>query len=282
MMPGFWSSSGSRLEAVVFDVDGTLAETERDGHRVAFNAAFKRHRLPFHWSVEEYGDLLAVTGGRRRLEVFLESNGVDDAEEVAAEVHRTKTTMFARWIRLGIGFKARPGVEALLAGLRAKGVRLAVASTGRRDWVEPVLCGLFADKLFEVVVTGDDVHRLKPDPEGYLLALDRLGVPPERALAVEDSPPGLAAASAAGLACVVVASAYNLGADFRGASAVVDGYLPGGGEPSGPAASCVAEGVTAEALRCVHAAAFDDRGGFGGQPLAPAPTRATRSASRLE
>jgi HAD superfamily hydrolase (TIGR01509 family) len=257
-MPDLSSPSHPPLEAVVFDVDGTLAETERDGHRVAFNAAFKRHRLPFHWSVEEYGDLLAVKGGHRRLETYLASRGVDDTEGLAMEIHRTKTVLFSRWIRLGVGFKERPGARALLAGLRASGVRLAVASTGRRDWVEPLLRRLFADVPFEVVVAGDDVRRLKPDPEGYGLALDRLQVPPERALAIEDSPSGLAAARAAGLACVVVVSSYNLGADFSGASAVVEGYLPGDGKPSGPAASCLAKGVTAEALRCVHAAALCD------------------------
>lgn len=270
------------LEAVVFDVDGTLAETERDGHRVAFNAAFKRHRLPFRWSVEEYGGLLAITGGRRRLAAYLESREVDDVDGLAAEIHRTKTAMFSRWIRLGVGFKARPGTRALLAGLRDSGVRLAVASTGRRDWVEPLLGKLFPDKPFEVMVVGDDVRRLKPDPEAYGLALERLDVPPERALAIEDSPPGLAAARAAGLGCVVVASAYNLGADFSAASAVVDGYLPGGREPSGPAAGCLAEGVTAGALRCVHAIVVGDRSGLGCQPRPPAPTSATRSASLHE
>jgi HAD superfamily hydrolase (TIGR01509 family) len=114
----------------------------------------------------------------------------------------------------------RPGVRELLGELTAAGVRLAVATTGTRDWVEPLLAGLFGADLFAVVVTGSDVPVLKPDPAAYIEALRRLGVPAARALAVEDSANGLRAALAAGLGCVVITNDYSRDQDFSGAAAI--------------------------------------------------------------
>lgn len=241
------------MEAVIFDVDGTLAETERDGHRLAFNQAFERHGLPYRWSEEEYAGLLATTGGRGRLAGYLAGQGHDgDVDTLAGAIHRTKTELFVEWVVSGAGVQARDGAVELVEDLVAARVRLAVATTGRRRWVEPLLDRLFAGRPFEVVVTGDDVKKLKPDPELYATALDRLGVAAASALAIEDSPPGLAAAVAAGIACVVVASEYNRGEPFSGAVAVVQGYRSGVEPPRGRAGACLAGGVTAAALRCVH------------------------------
>lgn len=246
------------MRAVIFDVDGTLAETERDGHRLAFNQAFAAHGLPYRWSVEEYGELLSTTGGRRRLARYLASKGhPGDLDSLAGQIHKTKTELFAAWVERGEDVRPRPGVGELLEGLRRSGTAAAVASTGRSDWVVPLLKRLFPGDPFEVVVTGDDVERLKPDPEAYLVALARLGVTAAEALAVEDSPPGLAAAEAAGIACLVVASEYNRGGSFPGAAAIVRGYLAseadGAADPA--AAECLQGGVTAEALSCLHALA---------------------------
>ena len=211
------------LSVVVFDVDGTLAETERDGHRPAFNRAFADHRLPYHWDVAEYGRLLQITGGRRRLQRYLTERGRADAEQLAAELHATKTALFRAWVRSG-PVRARPGVTELISDLRSAGVRLAVATTGRRAWVAPLLARLFDTDLFAAVVTGDDVEHLKPAPDLYLRALGKLGVRATDALAIEDSPNGLASARAAGLACLVVPSVYNRTAEFPGAAAVVDEF----------------------------------------------------------
>jgi HAD superfamily hydrolase (TIGR01509 family) len=241
------------LQAVIFDVDGTLAETERDGHRVAFNKAFRDHELPYQWSVTEYGELLRVTGGRRRLVGYLGTRGHDDAEAtaLAKTLHAAKTEYFRQWIRSGC-IQARPGVQALVHQLTDLDIRLAVVTTGSSAWVHPLLEQLFEGVRFAAIVTGGDVDELKPHPEGYLQALDRLGLDPTDAMAIEDSTPGLEAALAARLPCVVVTSAYTRGDAFPGAIAVVPGYLAmnmfgttGRGELS--------TGVTAGALVRLHA-----------------------------
>lgn len=209
--------------AVVFDVDGTLAETERDGHRVAFNEALAAHGVDLHWDVPRYRELLAITGGRRRLAADLHAHGVADADAVAARVHRTKTELFVDIVRRGV-IAPRPGVRALVADLRDHGVRIAVATTGRRAWVEPLLAHLLGADTAEVVVCGDDVAALKPDPEAYLLVLSRLGLDAAAVVAVEDSAPGLRAARAAGVATVVVTNADTADQDVRGAALVREAF----------------------------------------------------------
>lgn len=237
---------GERWKAVVFDVDGTLADSERDGHRVAFNAAFAAHGLPYRWDVAEYGRLLAVTGGRRRLAAFLESQGYDApaAACLAALLHRDKTGRM-RALAGGGEICPRPGARELLAELAAAGITLAVATTGTRAWVEPLLSRLFGSDLFAVVVTGSEIPALKPDPAVYREVLGRLGLPAARALAIEDSRNGLRAALGAGLECVVITNEYTRDQDFSGAAAVYpefascladqDGPLAAGLRPAGPA-----------------------------------------------
>ena len=218
------STPGPPLRAVIFDVDGTLADTERDGHRPAFNAAFAEHDLDVAWSAAEYGRLVKITGGHRRIAADLRSRGFgDEADEIAARVHRTKTDLFRDRV-LGGGIAPRPGLPELVASLVDAGVRIAVATTGRRSWVEPLVDRLLGDHPIEVIVTGDDVANLKPDPEVYVRALAALDLPASDALAVEDSAIGLQAAAAAGLATIVVTNGYTHDQDFAGAAAVLSGY----------------------------------------------------------
>ncbi|MBA2324660.1 MAG: HAD-IA family hydrolase [Pseudonocardiales bacterium] len=207
------------LSAVVFDVDGTLADTERDGHRPAFNRAFADHGLPYRWDVPTYGRLLRVTGGRRRIERYLLEQGCPEASSLAPVLHRAKTDHFVEWVRSG-PLSCRPGVDTLIDDLRRHEIRLAVATTGRRAWVEPLLERLFDPSVFEAIITGDDVRHLKPSPDAYLAALVALGLPRDVVLAVEDSAPGLAAARAAGLTCLVVTNAYTADSALLGAAAV--------------------------------------------------------------
>lgn len=217
------------LRAVIFDVDGTLADTERDGHRIAFNDAFAAAGLPYEWSVEEYGELLRITGGDRRIAHYLRNQGWDEAvaKMRAAELHADKTRRFVEIVSSG-ALPARPGVPELLDAIRAAGLRPAVATTGTRAWVSALLDTLFGPDAFEVVLTAAEVPTLKPDPAVYLRMLDALDLPASAAVAVEDSGNGVRAATAAGLACAVVPNAYTEHQDFAGAT-VCTGFGPEGG-----------------------------------------------------
>jgi HAD superfamily hydrolase (TIGR01509 family) len=221
-----------RPAAVIFDVDGTLAETERDGHRVAFNRAFADAGLRWHWDERLYGELLAVTGGRERIVHFAQRFAADwlrqdDASHRVAELHAAKNRRYADIVRSG-ELRLRPGLPALLDELSAAGVRLAIATTTSRANVEVLLrstLGASASARFEVIVCGEDVARKKPDPEVYAQALRSLRLQAGQCLAVEDSANGLRAALAAGIATVVVRSLYTRDEDFAGALRVDDGYL---------------------------------------------------------
>jgi len=213
---------------VVFDVDGTLVDSERFGHRVAFNEAFAAAGLPYSWDEESYGHWLSVHGGVRRIDSFLREVGLaeDERRELAPRLHQEKTRLLRQMIDAG-RIPARPGMTDLLAHLAEDGVRLGVATVGSEGWVTHLLKSLFPGARFEVVVTGADVAEKKPHPGCYLQALDGLGVGPGAAVAVEDSATGLASARAARLACVVVVNDYTAGDDMTEAQLVLDGVDAG-------------------------------------------------------
>ena len=227
------SGAGHRLQAVVLDVDGTLVDSERDGHRIAFNRAFEEADLEDRWGVELYGKLLDVTGGERRINAYFEQQGMpeDEREELAGSLHARKTEIFTEMASRG-EIEPRPGVGELLEELERAGVRLAVATTGSRQWVGPLLDRLFGLERFEVVVTSAEAPERKPDPSAHELALKRLDLAACAAPAVEDSLNGLRAAKSAGLACVVVVNDYTREQDFDGADLILDGF----GRPHAPAA----------------------------------------------
>lgn len=213
------------LQAVVLDVDGTLVDSERDGHRVAFNMAFEEAGMSDRWDVERYGELLGVPGGKRRLCAYFEEQGMPEGErdELAGRLHRRKTDIFKEMASQG-QIDARPVVVELVDELSEAGVRLAVATTGSREWVDPLLEKLFGAGRFEAIVGGDEVERRKPDPSCYLTAVERLGLGPSAAVAVEDAVIGLQAAKAAGLPCVVVVNDYTREQDWGAADLVLDGF----------------------------------------------------------
>jgi HAD superfamily hydrolase (TIGR01509 family) len=226
------------FEALIFDVDGTLADTERDGHRPAFNAAFAESGLDWVWTVELYGELLRVTGGKERIRHYLRHWRPDfqpplDLATFVADLHRRKTTHYLAMLRAG-AIPMRPGVLRLLRDAREAGIRLAIATTTTPENVRTLLeCsgepGL--TEWFEVVAAGDIVAHKKPAPDIYLLALEELGLPASACIAVEDSDNGVRSALGAGLeALLVTESSYTRGQDFEGAALVVDGF----GEPGDP------------------------------------------------
>lgn len=212
----------SRLAAVIFDVDGTLVDSERDGHRIAFNAAFEEAGLPDRWDVPTYGRLLRIAGGAKRMAVWFERSGRSPAEarELAERLHKRKTMIMRRLVEEG-RVQARPGARQLVDELEAGGVEMHVATTGTRAWVEPLLRNAFGDR-FATVVTGTEISDLKPDPAVYLEVLRRAGCEPARAVAVEDSANGVQAAVRAGLRCLAARNPYTREDDLSGASLVVD------------------------------------------------------------
>ena len=198
------------LQAVVLDVDETLVASERHGHRVAFNLAFAHFGLPDRWDDRTYRELLQVPGGRPRLVHWFTRHRVEPraARALASLVHRRKTEILAGMATSG-DIPLRPGVAALVAALHERGTPVHVATTGTRQWVEPLLERHFPDHPFGVVVTGSDVPELKPHPAAYLQVLARTGLPATAVVSVEDSRNGLVAAHAAGLRCVVTLGDYT-------------------------------------------------------------------------
>ena len=225
------------LKALLFDVDGTLADTERDGHRPAFNAAFRDFGLDWDWDVALYGELLAVTGGKERMKYYIERFRPDyerpaDFEDLVAELHKAKTRHYTELLAEG-GIPLRPGVERLLREARAAGLILGVATTTTPENVTALLRHSLAEDgadWFAVIAAGDIVPAKKPAPDIYVWALQQLGLSPEECLAFEDSENGIRASQGAGLKTVVTVNDYTLDHDFTGALAVLtdlgDGATP--------------------------------------------------------
>ncbi len=208
------------LEALIFDVDGTLADTE-EAHRLAFNRAFEHFRLGWHWSQGAYRDLLETTGGKERIAAYLATQSLSSAErkrlaEMIPAIHAEKTKAYGALVAEG-AVPLRLGVARLLDEALAAGCRLAIASTTTAANVDALLGAALGPRgieMFSVIACGDQVPAKKPAPDVYELVLHHLGVDAEQAVALEDSRNGLLAATRAGLWTVVTPNFWTEHHDF--------------------------------------------------------------------
>jgi HAD superfamily hydrolase (TIGR01509 family) len=223
------------MDALIFDCDGVLADTERDGHRVAFNRAFVGAGLAATWDVKLYARLLRIAGGKERMRAYFDEVGwpVPPAERDAliGRLHVLKTDFFMKIISSG-ELPVRSGINRIVDEAHAAGVRLAVCSTSNERAVIGVvhrLLGVQREVMFAGIFAGDIVSRKKPDPAIYQFAVRKLDLDPARCLVIEDSRNGLLAATRAGMTCVITRSAYTVDEDFTEAAAV----YPELGDPPG-------------------------------------------------
>jgi len=227
--------------ALLWDVDGTLAETELEGHRLAFNRAFAEAGLRWQWDEALYQQLVRISGGRERISAFLaEVEGAMPDPERVERLQLAKQRHYNAVVEQGT-LRLRPGVERLISSAREAGLAQAIVTTSSRQAVQALLDQLLPDHAdcFELWVCGEDVPRKKPDPAAYALALARLGLPAQGAIALEDSGNGVAAAAGAGLTTVVIRSGSSAteAPDAFAAAAVVLDHL---GDPALP--NCVQRG----------------------------------------
>lgn len=214
------------MQALIFDCDGVLVDTERDGHRVSFNKAFAAKGLADNWSVERYHDLLLTAGGKERMKRHFNETAWPLAEEVREDfikdLHRLKTDIFMELIEQG-QLPLRPGISRLMNEAIDAGVALAVCSTSNERAVQAIVDRLLGDKVSAkiTVFAGDMVKIKKPDPAIYLMALNELQLDRDKCIVVEDSNIGLTAARAAGIRCLVTKSSYTENEDFSAAQAIV-------------------------------------------------------------
>jgi beta-phosphoglucomutase-like phosphatase (HAD superfamily) len=219
-----------KIKALIFDVDGTLADTE-EAHRESFNCAFQEHRLDWHWSRRDYARWLDVAGGKERLAAFIDTlplapPGRDALKALVPAIHRTKCDHYAQLVRSGC-VPLRAGIKRLLKEAAVAGVQLAIASTTTRENIDALLEAHFGgrgDPYFRVIGAGDAVEHKKPAPDIYRFVLRELGESAADCVALEDSGQGLAAAKRAGLFTVITPSDWTLGEDFSDADLLLGSW----------------------------------------------------------
>jgi len=251
------------LKAVIFDVDGTLAETERHGHRIAFNRAFAEAGLDWHWDEQLYGQLLTITGGKERIQYYLENFHLQcgfagDYSEIIARLHEDKTRHYVKLLE-SQSIQLRPGVKRLLKELRDTDIRLAIATTTTPENVTALITATLGEDAlnwFDCIAAGDIVPAKKPAPDIYQYCLQQLQLDADECLAIEDSANGLLSARSAGLTTLVTVNAYTISEDFSDAVCVVDQL----GEPDSPCTvlaglSAITHYISAQSIQELHAQA---------------------------
>lgn len=216
----------AEIKALIFDQDGVIIDTERDGHRVAFNKTFREFGFNVEWDVDYYHDLLQIAGGKERMRHHLHSKGFgkeikpDEEDELIKKLHKRKTEIFIELIKEG-SLPLRPGVKRIMKEAMAKGLRIGVCTTSNEKAAEAVAYGILKEIKFEFVLAGDVVKKKKPNPEIYLLGLKTGNFKPEECIVFEDSRNGLTAAKAAGMNVVVTTNVYTEKEDLSAGDIIV-------------------------------------------------------------
>lgn len=216
----------SQIKAIFFDQDGVIIDTEKDGHRVAFNAAFKAFGYDFEWSVEKYHELLKISGGKERMRHYFREEGLcadmsdDKLTEHIKDLHKKKTAIFVDLIE-SRKLPLRSGVKRFMQEGMQAGLILGVCTTANERSANAIARGMLGEIKFEFVLAGDVVSKKKPDPEIYLLALERTGLPADECVVVEDSYNGVLAAKQAGLHILATTNIYTESEDLSDADIIV-------------------------------------------------------------
>ena len=224
----------AELKAILWDQDGVIIDTEKDGHRVAFNKMFKEFGYDFDWGVDTYGDLLKISGGKERMRHYFTEKGIvlegvkEKDDELLLEHHLKQTGIFVEMIESGI-LPLRAGVKRLMQEAMQAGLRLGVCTTSNERSANAIAQGMLGDINFEFVLAGDVVKKKKPNPDIYLLALEKSGLSPDECIVVEDSRNGILAAKAAGLRALATTNIYTENEDLSDASIIVTSL----GDPDG-------------------------------------------------
>jgi HAD superfamily hydrolase (TIGR01509 family) len=214
------------IRGFFFDMDGVIIDTERHGHRVAFNKAFQEFAIPVEWDEETYHDLLQVSGGKERMRHYLHTQGFgvpvssEEEDELIVKLHKRKTDLFLELLESGT-LPLRPGVRRFMEEVRERGLILGVCTTSNERAAEAVTKKILTGISFDVVLAGDMVSKKKPDPEIYRLAMERTGLNAKQCVVIEDSRNGVLAAKAAGMYVVATSNQYTEREDLSDADIVV-------------------------------------------------------------
>jgi len=216
----------AEIKAIIFDQDGVIIDTERDGHRVAFNKTFKEFGFDFQWDVDYYHELLQIAGGKERMRHHLHTKGFgrevkpEKEDELIKAMHKRKTEIFIELIKEG-ALPLRPGIKRIMKEAMNRGLKVGICTTSNEKAAHAVAYEILKDIKFDFVLAGDVVKKKKPDPEIYLLALKKGGLKAEECIVVEDSRNGLLAAKAAGMNVVVTTNHYTEKEDLKDADIIV-------------------------------------------------------------
>jgi HAD superfamily hydrolase (TIGR01509 family) len=214
------------IKAIFFDQDGVIIDTERDGHRVSFNETFKEFGFSFAWGVEEYHELLQISGGKERMKHYLQTRGFgkpvspEEADDLIARMHKRKTALFIEMVESG-RLPLRPGIHRFMREAMGAGLQLGVCTTSSEKAAHAIAYTILKDISFEVVLAGDVVEKKKPAPDIYNLALQKTGLKPDQVFVVEDSRNGVLAGKAAGLRVLATTNVYTEKEDLSPAEIIV-------------------------------------------------------------